>query len=105
MHITASNVDSSTAHRSSSTAHFNTRAFTLPVGFAFRDGPHFANFALVDHVGAVAYHNWTFTVDSIPPILVVTSPAYPAVPVAAIPVQGTALPAPLAVDVAVSNDA
>lgn len=72
---------------------FNNTAFALPVGFALRDGPHFANFLLMDNYGMVGYHNWTFTVDTIPPILIVTSPAYPAVPVPAVPVQGTALPA------------
>ena len=72
---------------------FNNTAFTLPVGFALRDGPHFANFLLVDSYGTVAYHNWTFTVDTIPPILIVTSPAYPMVPVPAVPVEGTAFPA------------
>jgi hypothetical protein len=72
---------------------FNSTAFALPVGFGLRDGPHFANFLLVDSYGNVAYHNWTFTVDTIPPILIVTSPAYPMVPVPAIPVQGTAFPA------------
>ncbi len=72
---------------------FNSTAFTLPVGFAFRDGPHFANFVLLDSVGTVAYHNWTFTVDTIPPFLLVTSPVYPMVPVSAVPVQGTAFPA------------
>lgn len=72
---------------------FNNTAFTLPVGFALRDGPHFANFLLVDSFGTVAYHNWTFTVDTIPPFLLVTSPAYPMVPVPAVPVEGTSFPA------------
>ncbi len=72
---------------------FNNSAFLMPVGFAFRDGPHVANFTLVDSVGAVGYHNWTFTVDTIPPVIVLTSPAYPMVPLAAIPVAGTAFPA------------
>ena len=72
---------------------FNNTAFTLPVGFALRDGPHFANFLLVDSVGTVAYHNWTFTVDTIPPFLLVTSPAYPMVPLPAVPVEGTSFPA------------
>ncbi len=71
---------------------FNNTAFALPVGFALRDGPHFANFVLVDNYGTVAYHNWTFTVDTIPPILIVT-PVYPIVPVPAVPVEGTAFPA------------
>ncbi len=72
---------------------FNNTAFTMPVGFAFRDGPHFANFTLVDSVGAVGYHNWTFIVDTIPPVVVLTSPTYPLVPLSAIPVAGTAFAA------------
>ncbi len=72
---------------------FNDTAFTLPVGFAFRDGPHFANFALLDSYGIPAYHNWTFTVDTIPPFLLVTSPAYPMVPLPAVYVNGTTFPA------------
>lgn len=72
---------------------FNNTAFIMPVGFAFRDGPHFANFTLVDTVGAVGYHNWTFTVDTIPPVVVLISPNYPLVPLSAIPVAGTAFPA------------
>ncbi len=72
---------------------FNNSAFVMPVGFALRDGPHFANFTLLDNYTLVAYHNWTFTVDTIPPILIVTSPAYPLVNTSAIPVAGTAFPA------------
>ena len=75
---------------------FNDTAFTLPVGFALRDGPHLASFALVDSYGTVATHNWTFTVDTIAPILIVTSPVYPMVPVRAVAVQGTAFPAMMA---------
>ncbi|HYM38986.1 MAG TPA: hypothetical protein VEY12_02425 [Thermoplasmata archaeon] len=77
---------------------FNDTVFTLLVGFALRNGPHYANFVLVDSARNIAYHNWTFTVDTIPPVLIVTSPAYPAVPVSAIPVQGTAFPAMAAAD-------
>jgi hypothetical protein len=72
---------------------FTDTTFTMAVGFAFRDGPHFANFTLLDSYGGVGYHNWTFTVDTIPPVVVLTSPAYPVVPVPAIPVAGTAFPA------------
>ena len=71
---------------------FNDTSFMLPVGFTLRDGPHFANLTLLDTVG-LAYHNWTFTVDTIPPILVVTAPAYTIVPVPAVPVEGTAFAA------------
>ncbi len=82
---------------------FNNTAFTMPVGFAFRDGPHFANFTLVDSVGAVGYHNWTFIVDTIPPILSITSPAYPLVAALSVVVAGTALAAlPQATPVTVS---
>lgn len=72
---------------------FNNTLFAMPVGFALRDGPHFANFILFDNYGTVAYHNWTFTVDTIPPFLILTSPAYPVVPRSAIPVTGTAFAA------------
>ncbi len=77
--------------------------FTLPVGFAFRNGPHFVNFAVMDNYGSVGYHNWTFTVDTIPPFLLVTSPVYPMVPVPAVAVEGTAFPAlPMAAPVTVN---
>lgn len=82
---------------------FNSTAFTMPVGFAFRDGPHFANFTLLDSVGAVAYHNWTFTVDTIPPILSITSPVFPVLGASSVVVAGTAVPAlPQAAPVTVS---
>ncbi len=82
---------------------FNNSAFTMPVGFAFRDGPHFANFTLVDSVGAIGYHNWTFTVDTIPPILSITSPAYPLVAASSVVVAGNAVAAlPQAAPVTVS---
>ncbi len=77
---------------------FNNTAFIMPVGFALRNGPHDAEFALVDSLGAAGSHDWNFTVDAVPPVLIVTSPAYPAVPTAAVPVQGTALPALMAAD-------
>ncbi len=72
---------------------FNDTAFTMPVGFAFRDGPHSANFTLMDSVGAVSFHNWTFTVDTIPPVVVLTSPAYPLTRFPEVSVAGSAFPA------------
>ncbi len=74
---------------------FNNTLFTVPIGFALRNGPHEANFLVVDTLGNSAWDNWTFTVDTVLPYLVVTFPAYPIVPVHAIPVEGVAIPAPI----------
>lgn len=70
---------------------FNQTAFGLPLALELRSGPHFATFAAFDSVGGSGSLSWMFTVDTIPPILLVTAPVYPAVPVATIPVEGTAL--------------
>lgn len=70
---------------------FNNTAFTMPVGFAFRDGPHVANFSLADSAGVVAFHNWTFTVDTLAPILVLSSPLYPILSASTVLVAGTAI--------------
>lgn len=82
---------------------FNESAFVLPLALELRDGPHVANFTVVDATLAAAFANWTFVVDTIPPILVVTSPAYPMVPYPAIPVEGSAQVAmPIAAPVTVA---
>lgn len=70
---------------------FNKTTFVLPLALELRDGPHFASFAVFDGVGGFGSTTWTFTVDTIPPILVVTAPVYPMVPVTAVLVEGTAL--------------
>lgn len=68
-----------------------SNTFALPLALELRDGPHVANFTGFDLLGGTTFVNWTFTVDTVPPILVVTAPAYPAVPTSAVLVQGTAL--------------
>lgn len=75
----------------SSAGSFNQSAFVLPLGFELRDGPHVANATVANVFGGVASVQWGFTVDTTPPILVVTAPAYPAVPVAIVNVEGTAV--------------
>ena len=72
---------------------FNQTLFTLPLALELRDGPHLANFAALDDLGGMSFWNWTFTVDTVPPILFVTAPAYPMAPTSAILVEGTAVPA------------
>lgn len=69
---------------------FNQSAFVLPLALELRDGPHVANFTLVDALRETAFANWTFTVDTVAPILFVTSPTYPMVPTSAVFVNGTA---------------
>ncbi len=65
--------------------------FALPLALELRNGPHVANFTGFDNVGGVTFVNWTFVVDTVPPILIVTAPAYPMVPTPSVLVQGTAL--------------
>lgn len=69
---------------------FNQSAFVLPLALMLRNGLHVANFTVTNDFSEKAFANWTFIVDTVPPILVVTAPAYPAVPVSLILVQGTA---------------
>lgn len=66
-------------------------AFVLPLAVQLRNGPHVANFTAMDHLGGFTFVNWTFTVDTIPPVLLVTAPAYPMVPSSLVLVQGTAV--------------
>ena len=68
-----------------------SNAFVLPLALELRNGPHVANFTAVDYLGGFTFVNWTFTVDTVPPILLVTAPAYPMVPTSAVYVNGTAL--------------
>ncbi len=65
--------------------------FALPLALELRNGPHVANFTAVDSLGGFTFVNWTFVVDTVPPILIVTAPAYPMVPTSAVYVEGTAL--------------
>lgn len=69
---------------------FNQTSFVLPLALELRDGLHVANFTAVDMFGATGFENWTFTVDTVAPILIVTSPTYPVVPSSAVFVNGTA---------------
>jgi len=64
--------------------------FVLPLALSLRNGPHVANFTAFDNLGGLTFVNWTFTVDTIPPILLVTAPAYPLVPTSLVLVEGTA---------------
>ena len=75
----------------SSAGTFNQSAFVLPLALELRNGPHVANVTVANALGLVAQAQWTFTVDTTPPILLVTAPAYPAVPVSTVLVQGTAV--------------
>lgn len=68
-----------------------SNTFVLPLALELRNGPHIANFTAVDNLGGFTFVNWTFTVDTVPPILIITAPAYPMVPTSAVYVQGTAL--------------
>ncbi len=70
---------------------FNQSVFVLPLGLELRNGPHLANVTVANVAGGVSSAQWTFTVDTTPPILLVTAPAYPAVPVSTVSVEGTAL--------------
>ena len=74
-----------------SAGNFNQTAFVLPLALELRDGPHFATFAVIDNQSESASLSWTFTVDTIAPILFVTSPVYPIVPTTRIVVEGTAV--------------
>ena len=69
---------------------FNQTSFVLPLALELRDGPHFASFLVFDNVGGIGSVNWSFTVDTIPPILLVTAPVYPIVPLTGILVEGSA---------------
>ena len=70
---------------------FNQTVFALPLALRLRDGPHVASFAVRDNVGGVGSIQWTFTVDTIPPIILVTAPVYPMVPLTGVLVEGTAV--------------
>lgn len=70
---------------------FNQFVFALPLALELRSGPHYATFAVFDSVGASGVAAWSFTVDTIPPILVVTQPMYPMVPTTGILVAGSAV--------------
>lgn len=65
--------------------------FILPLALSLRNGPHVANFTGFDNLGGLTFVNWTFTVDTIPPILLVTAPAYSLVPTSLVLVEGTAV--------------
>ncbi len=56
---------------------FNNTLFSLPLALELRDGPHLANFAVVDSFRAVGFENWTFLVDSDTPQIALTSPLVP----------------------------
>ena len=75
----------------SSAGTFNQSAFVLPFALELRNGPHLANVTVANALGLAGSVQWTFTVDTTPPILLVTAPAYPAVPTSSVLVQGTAL--------------
>lgn len=75
----------------SSAGTFNQSAFVLPLALELRNGPHVANVTVVNALALVAQSQWTFTVDTTPPILLVTAPAYAAVPTSAVLVEGTAV--------------
>ena len=75
----------------SSAGTFNQSAFALPLALELRNGPHLANVTVANAAGLITRVQWTFTVDTTPPILLVTAPAYPAVPTSAVLVQGTAV--------------
>ena len=66
-------------------------AFVLPLALSLRNGPHVANYTAFDSLGGLTFVNWTFTVDTIPPLLLVTAPAYPMVPTSLVLVEGTAV--------------
>lgn len=70
---------------------FNQSVFVLPLALELRNGPHLAAFAVADNAGGSGSASWTFTVDTLPPILLVTEPVYPAVPSTAVYVNGTAV--------------
>ena len=75
----------------SSAGTFNQSAFVLPLALELRNGPHLANVTVANVLGGVSSLEWTFTVDTTPPVLLVTAPSYPAVPTSAVLVEGTAL--------------
>ncbi len=75
----------------SSAGTFNQTFFVLPLGLGLRNGPHLAEVTVANAHGDTNSTEWSFTVDTTPPILLVTAPAYPAVPTSAVLVQGTAL--------------
>jgi hypothetical protein len=70
---------------------FNRTTFALPLALELRNGPHLAAFAVFDNDKDAAFLNWTFTVDTIAPILLVTAPIYPIVPTTGILVEGSAV--------------
>lgn len=75
----------------SSAGTFNQSVFALPLALELRNGPHLANVTVANVLGFANSTAWSFTVDTTPPILLLTSPAYPAVPTSAVLVEGTAL--------------
>ncbi len=70
---------------------FNASAFVLPLALELRSGPHLANLTVLDSAGESASVAWSFTVDTVPPILLVTAPVYPIVPTSVVLVEGTAV--------------
>ncbi len=75
----------------SSAGTFNQSVFALPLALELRNGPHLANVTVANVLGFANSTAWSFTVDTTPPILLLTSPAYPAVPTSVVLVEGTAL--------------
>ncbi len=75
----------------SSAGTFNQTLFVLPLGLELRNGPHLAEVTVANVLGDTNSTEWGFTVDTTPPILLVTAPASPAVPTSTVRVQGTAL--------------
>lgn len=71
---------------------FNNTLFHLLVPFELSNGPHAAQLTLRDSFGSTNTTAWSFTVFAVPPILVVTQPAYTFVPVPGVLVEGTAVP-------------
>lgn len=70
---------------------FNRTTFALPLALELRNGLHLAAFGVFDNDKDAAFLNWTFTVDTIAPILLVTTPMYPIVPTTGILVEGSAV--------------
>ena len=75
----------------SSAGTFNQSVFVLPLALELRNGPHLANATVANALGGASSVQWAFTVDTTPPLLRVTSPAYPAVPTSVVLVAGTAV--------------
>lgn len=66
-------------------------AYVVPLALELRNGPHLASFAMEDNAGGFGSRSWNFTVDTLPPILLVTEPVYPMVPTSGVFVNGTAV--------------